>query len=439
VRPEDFDDNRSFWAATAPPDVACAPLSGDIVADVAIIGGGFTGTSAARELRLRRPDLGIVLLEAKTVGNGASGRNGGQLLNWINGIGTDDPSLTRRVWDATLHGIERVLARADAATAAGRPVRTTRHGALDLYTDPRRAERAQAHAAHLNSLGIPVQFAAGADARALLGAEGVAGVVWDPTAGVLAGVDLLRATKAELLADGVRIYEGTPVLRVREGETIALDTPGGTVRAKALVLATNGYTHLLGYFRGGVFPLLSHVVSVPMAAAAWGAAGTFSDDMDRISYGAHVPGENGAGEIVFGGGSNTSYTYRYGGRTGGDMGAAADTAVRKKLAHYFPGAAEPSHRWSGVLGITLSRRPSVGRRGNVYWGLGYSGHGVTLANLAGEILADLYVDEADRWVGLPIVHATEGVRPFGWIPPDPFRWVGYHAYTAMTGRSPRRA
>ena len=47
-------------------------------------------------------------------------------------------------------------------------------------------------------------------------------------------------------------------------------------------------------------------------------------------------------------------------------------------------------------------------------------------------------DEADRWVGLPIVHATEGVRPFGWIPPDPFRWVGYHAYTAMTGRSPRR-
>jgi hypothetical protein len=91
-----------------------------------------------------------------------------------------------------------------------------------------------------------------------------------------------------------------------------------------------------------------------------------------------------------------------------------------------------------VLGITLSRRPSVGRRGNVYWGLGYSGHGVTLANLAGEILADLYVDEADRWVGLPIVHATEGVRPFGWIPPDPFRWVGYHAYTAMTGRSPRR-
>ena len=136
-----------------------------------------------------------------------------------------------------------------------------------------------------------------------------------------------------------------------EGETLVLDTPDGTVRTKALVLATSAYTHLLGYFRGGFFPLLSHAVSVPMAAGAWGAAGSFSDDMDRISYGAHA-----AGHLIFGGGSNASYTYRYAGRTGGDLGNKADEAVRHKLARYFPGAAAPSHRWSGVLGITLSRQ-----------------------------------------------------------------------------------
>ncbi|MES2643446.1 MAG: FAD-dependent oxidoreductase [Myxococcota bacterium] len=423
MRPGDFDDNVSFWAATAPPDTPCDPLRGEIVADVAIIGGGFTGTSTARELLLRRPDLGVVLLEARTVGNGASGRNGGQVLNWINGIGSDDPVLTRRVWDATHHGIERVLERARRGN-----VRWSRHGALDLYTDARRAERAHAHAERLNTLGIPVRYVSGAELRGLCGAEGVAGGILDPTAGVLAGVDLLRATKSELLAAGARIYEGTPVTRVHEGDVITLDTPHGVVKARSLVLATNGYTHLLGYFRGGVFPLLSHVVSVPMAADAWGGAGSFSDDMDRISYGAHLDGQ-----LIFGGGSNASYAYKYGGRTGGDLGRAADSAVRAKLGRYFPGAVAPSHTWTGVLGITLSRRPSIGRRGNVYWGLGYSGHGVTLANLAGEILADLYTGDAAKWADLPIVDAA-----LGWIPPDPFRWVGYHAYTAMTGRSPRR-
>lgn len=423
VHPGDFDDNVSFWAATAPRDSPCAPLHGEVVADVAIIGGGFTGTSTARELLMRRPDLGVVLLEARTLGNGASGRNGGQLLNWINGIGSDDPRLTKRVWDATSHGIERVLERARKGD-----VRWSQDGALELYTDARRAERAHAHAERLNAIGIPVQYVSGAALQNLCGAEGVAGGVWDPAAGVLSGVDLLRATRPELIAGGARIYEGTPVTRVTEGETITLDTPNGVVRARALVLATNGYTHLLGYFRGGVLPLLSHVVSVPMARGSWGGAGSFSDDMDRISYGAHLDGQT-----IFGGGSNAAYAYRYGGRTGGDLGPVADAAVRRKLAQYFPGASEPSHRWSGVLGVTLSRRPSIGRRGNVYWGLGYSGHGVTLANLAGEILADLYVGDAEKWADLPIVDAA-----LGWIPPDPLRWVGYHAYTAMTGRSPRR-
>lgn len=428
-RPTDFDDNRSWWAATAPASAPCPPLHGDVVADVAIIGGGFTGLSTARELLLRRPDLGVVVLEAKTVGNGASGRNGGQLLNWINGIGHDELALVKRVWDATLHGIEGVLARAQAAP----DVRWTRDGALDLYTDARRAEAAHADAERLASVGIPVRYVSGDALNALCRAEGVVGAVLDPTAGVLAGLDLLRATKRELLALGCHIYEETPVVRIREGAPHVIETAAGTVQARSVVLATNGYTPLLGYFTNQVFPLASHVVSAPVEAAAWGAAGSFSDDMDRISYGARVPDGQGGSELVFGGGSNASYGYRYGGRTGGELGPRADAAVTRKLHQYFPRVGAPGHRWSGTLGITLSRRPSVGRRGEVYWGLGYSGHGVTLANLAGEILADLYVGAGEKWAELPILNA-----PLGWIPPDPFRWVGYHVYTALTGRSPRR-
>ena len=91
-----------------------------------------------------------------------------------------------------------------------------------------------------------------------------------------------------------------------------------------------------------------------------------------------------------------------------------------------------AQHWSGVLGITLNRRPTMGRRGNVLWALGYSGHGVTLANLAGTVLADLYAGD-DRWSDLPFVNNR--LPP---IPPEPFRWVGYQVYTRLTGRSPRR-
>ena len=69
MRPGDFDENRSFWAATAPPSEPCPPLRGTVTCDVAIIGGGFMGVSTARELLQRRPGLGVVLLEARTLGN----------------------------------------------------------------------------------------------------------------------------------------------------------------------------------------------------------------------------------------------------------------------------------------------------------------------------------------------------------------------------------
>ena len=104
----------------------------------------------------------------------------------------------------------------------------------------------------------------------------------------------------------------------------------------------------------------------------------------------------------------------------------------------FSGA-EPlaiAHRWTGTLGITLSRNCTMGVRGehkNVYYALGYSGHGVTLANLAGRVLCDVYAGDDTKWRDLPFYE-----HRLAWIPPDPFRWAGYHLYTSLTGRSPRR-
>jgi glycine/D-amino acid oxidase-like deaminating enzyme len=245
-----------------------------------------------------------------------------------------------------------------------------------------------------------------------------------------------------LLAAGVAVYENTPVQRVRPGAEVVLETPRGEVRARAVVLATNAYTPALGFFRSGILPLHSHVIATaPLpdeewSRIGWGSWDGFSDDFDRIAYACRTPG----GRLLFGGGGNPSYTYRFGGALTIDV-HAADPAARFMhglMTRYFPALARTpiAHRWAGPLAITLDRICSMGVSGahrNVYHALGYSGHGVALALLAGRVLADLYDGNHEAWSDLPFYQKR--LLP---IPPEPLRWLGYQAYTRATGRSPRK-
>lgn len=432
-RPEHFDDNTSAWVHGKPADRPCAPLEGERELDVAIIGGGFAGVSAARAFAARHPQLGVGLLEAKSLGNGASGRNGGMVLNWVNGHSSKDPEELKRVFDVTRGAIDGIEARAPVGAFS-------RSGCLEVYTDAKRAEKAEAQVQRLAQAGVPVRWldrtAMGQRARV----QGGHGAILDPTAGTLDGVAYLRAERDALLRAGVQIFEGTPVLRVETGSVCTLTTPNGRVRARTIVLATNAWTPLLGFFRDGILPLHSHAVATgPLdeaarAALSWGEVGGFSDDLDRISY-ASLSASAG---LLFGGGSNASYAYQYGGPTvfQGDP-AAGFAAVQQRLGAYLPGAPPIRHRWTGSLGVTLSRICTMGvlsGQPNVLYALGFSGHGIALANLSGDVLVDLYDQETARWHGLPFFQ--QRLLP---IPPEPLRWLGYQGFTRLTGKSPRRS
>src|SRR5512145_831053 len=330
------DPNQSVWVAeSAPPDPA-PPLHGRLVTDVAIVGGGFTGVSSAWHLRRANPGLGIALLEAGVLGQGASGRNGGQVLNWVNGVEPETPEGLRRVHGATRAGID--LAEQLASRFAP-PGTFRRQGALTVYTDPRRAEAAAAHVEALARAGIPAEFLP----ESRLGIRGARGAVLDPLAGRLNGFALLQALRPVLREDGVALHEGTLVRRVRPGREIVLETAEGEVRARALVLATNGYTPALGFFRLGLLPLHSHVIATePLADADWARIGWgdfegFTDDLDRIAYAARTPGRR----LLFGGGGNAAYSYRLGSRPVAAPRAEARAApfLHGVLARYFPGAA----------------------------------------------------------------------------------------------------
>lgn len=436
----DIDENTSYWAKSAVAPLRCPSLAKDHHADVTIVGGGFTGVSTAYHLKQRFPDKHIVLLEARGIGNGASGRNGGLVLNWVNGVDTQNEVDTRRIWDTTQRGmaiIDRMIAN------NGLKVRYRRQGNLEIFTDPARADSAQRQVEELQSWGIPLRFIPAAELPSHLKAQKAAGAIHDPTGGQIHGLDLLYGMKGVLLGMGVEIFEDTPVTDIKEGPTCTLTTPGGSVHTRAIVLATNAYTRHLGYFRDGLFPLQSHAVAIQNPPGIsweeiWGTAGGFFDDLDRIAYGGITPD----GTLVFGGGSNLSYDYLYGNRTSwpGSVETASKSfaAIRKTLVDYFPGI-DPipfTHRWTGPIAITMSRVCSIGVRGdyhNVYYGVGFSGHGITLTHLAGEVITDMIAGEGQKWEGLPFYQ--QRLLP---IPPDPFRWLGYHIYTRLTGKSPRR-
>ena len=436
----DIDANQSFWASQTPDYQAGKPLRGTITCDLAIIGEGFTGTSTAYHFSRRYPEKKVVLLEAKTLANGASGRNGGMMLNWVTGVTDHSPEMTERIYKTTSAGIQmiREIIQRHKLNVSHRV-----DGTLTFYTDRKRAEAAHKETEEHNAIGIPSRFIDSATLAKQLNAKGVYGAVLDPGSGQINGAQLVRGLRPVLVGQGVEIYENTPVLKIREGSTITLTTPEGEVQAKAIVLGTNGYTTRLGYFRDALFPLHSHVfATAPLTAeqraeVGWNAYAGYSDDLDRISY-STITNE---GNIIFGGGSNQSYAYLFNNRTaypGTPESAGASFRKMESTMHeYLPASKRLpiTHRWTGTLGITLKRNNLMGVRGdnrNVFYAIGYCGHGVTLANISGQVLTDMYSGDDERWRKLPFYHAT-----YGQIPPEPFRWFGYQVFTKLTGKSPR--
>jgi gamma-glutamylputrescine oxidase len=437
----EVDENKSLWASYTPDYRPGEPLKQDISVDLAIIGGGFTGTSTAYHFSRRYPEKRVALFEAKTLANGASGRNGGMMLNWVTDqsqYATDE--LMQRVYNTTHDGIKTIL---EIIERHKLDVSLRHDGSLEVYTNQERAEAAHAAAEHHQSLGLPMHYLDSAALKKYIGLEGAAGAVLDPNAGQINGLQLVRGLRPVLIEQGVEIYEQTPILKIREGREIELETPHATVKAKAIVLGTNGYTGKLGYFKDAVFPLHSHVFATePLTreqqdSIGWHQSSGYADDYDRISYSV-ITNE---GNLVFGGGSNASYSYMFNNRTAypgtPDSTMSSFNAMENTLHDYMPKSKglKITHRWTGTLGITLMRNNLMGVRGehrNVFYAIGYCGHGVTLANLSGKVITDMYSGDEEQWRGLPFYKPQ-----YAPIPPEPFRWMGYHLFTKLTGKSPR--
>jgi glycine/D-amino acid oxidase-like deaminating enzyme len=417
-----------FWMQSLEGERRRRPsLDGDLDADVAIVGGGYTGLWTAYYLKRADPSLHVVVLERERVGFGASGRNGG----WVSGFFSGAPrAYARRSEPASVVALQRAMF--DTVDEVGRVLaeeaidaELLKGGSLDVALGEAHAVRLRAAVERQRAWGV------GPEDLRLLGATELAERVRIPGARCAAfSPHVARVHPAKLVTGlaaaverlGVTICEGTPVGEIAPGRAT---TPRGSVRA------TEGYTASVAGLRRLLVPMNSSmIVTEPLAPQAWAQIGW--DGFEAIRDGAHVYvylQRTADGRIAIGG---RGVPYRFGSRTDGDGATAPRTieALRSKLARLFPAAAgvEIAHAWSGVIGVPRDRCVSIDAdpAQGLAWAGGYVGQGVAAANLAGRTLRDLVAGERSELTRLPWV----GHRPRRWEP-EPLRWCAIRGVYAL--------
>ena len=402
------------------------PLAGGSTADVAIVGGGYTGLWTALALREQQPDLRITLLEAEICGHGPSGRNGG----FVHGYWASLPGIL------PVLGEERALelARSGEAIIPGIRAWAERRGE-DVWLVE--AGMLEASAAPAQDDAVEKAAAAGArvgrsDQIVALTPEEVAqrvrspvfrgGVFYPECATVHPGL-LVRALRRAAIDAGVTIHEETPVTAVRAGSPNELETPGGTLRAPEVVLATNAA--LTGWSPAsrnltnfGSYVVLTEPAPQALEEIGWTGGEALVDGRMFLHYfrttnDGRVLMGSGSGPIGFGGQIDDRFSLDQ------PTAARAEAGLRRLL----PGldGVRVERAWGGPIDVSADHLPffrtKPGTR--IHYGAGYSGHGVGPAWLGGRILASLALGADDEWTRSPL--ATRDVPR---LPPEPFRRVG---------------
>ncbi|MCQ0970612.1 FAD-binding oxidoreductase [Paracoccus sp. TK19116] len=393
---------QSLYAATRDRLDPFPRLKGETRADVAVIGGGYTGLSAA--LHLAQAGMDVVLLEAHRVGFGASGRNGGQIgsgqrqeVDWLEKqLGRD---MARRLW--TIGEDAKALVR-DLARASGVPFHSGVAHAVRNAAEIDHARRlSDLLASHYDYDQVEVMDR---DAfRAMVPSNAYVGGDLDHGAGHLHPLNLALGIARIAAGAGARIHEMTHVHHIKHAkkadEKTVLRCDTGRVICDHLIVAGNGY---LGDLDAGVaarvMPINNYIVATePLGDRAVGVLTrnvAVADTKFVVNYWRLSDDKR----LIFGGGETLRYRFPR------DIRAT----VRPHLLSVYPGLKdiELTHAWGGTLAITRSRMPHFARpASNCLSAGGYSGHGVALATLAGRMMADAVRGQAEGFDTMAAVGA----------------------------------
>jgi glycine/D-amino acid oxidase-like deaminating enzyme len=425
----------TLWRDTARTEApAYEPLPGPASVDVAIVGGGYTGLWTAYYLAKADPSLRIVVLEKDVVGFGASGRNGG----WCSAI---FPASMRKV--ASLSSREAAVrlqhAMNDTVAEVGRvagdegvEAAFDQGGYASVARNEAQWTRAQAEVEGWRSWGFGedhMRVLEAGEAVARVRATRVLGGTYTPHCAALQPYELVLGLAAAVTRLGVTIHELTTVTSIAPR---LVRTDRGDVRADVVVRGTEGFTPLLPTLHRTVVPMYSLMVATePLTDEQWSCVGlrdreTFSDKRHLRIYGQRTRD----GRLAFGG-RGAPYHWGSAVRPEFDTDDRVHAMLRRILVDLFPELEGIgfTHAWGGNLGIPRDWTPSVrfDRTTGLAEAGGYVGDGVATSNLAGRALRDLILGTT----GSPLLDLPWVQRSSPRWEPEPLRWIGVNAATAL--------
>jgi gamma-glutamylputrescine oxidase len=383
----------SYYAATVQRGPGFPALEGSVDCDVAIVGGGLAGLSAALELAAK--GFKTVLLEAKEVGWGASGRNGGQA---IHGLACDQETIeaqlglddARRVWAMSLEAIDLIRQR----IAAHHIDCDWRDGYLGLATSRRKAADLATWADRMTTVyGAEFTRIAESDVGRWIASPRYKGGIHDPRSGHLHPLKYSLGMAAAAARAGAQLHEHSPVTVLeQQAGGVLLRTAQGQVRARQALLAGNVYLQGLAarleerIMPVGTYIVCSEPIDAPLCDSLVPSRSAVCDTNFVLDY--FRP--------------TNDHRILYGGRVSYSTMTPRNLAegMRQRMVGTFPQLAGTriDHAWGGFVDITMNRAPDFGRLApNLYYLQGFSGHGLALTGLAGKLVAEAMGGDASRF------------------------------------------
>jgi gamma-glutamylputrescine oxidase len=382
----------SYYAATANTRVVRPELQENKQADVCVIGAGYTGLSTA--LFLLEKGFSVIVLEAAKVGFGASGRNGGQI---VNSYSRDLDSIER---SASASAAKLI---GDMAFEGGRIIRERvarygiqcdlKDGGVFAAFNQKQMHHLEAQKALWERYGYQhLELLDEQGIQQVIACERYAGGMLDKQGGHIHPLNLALGEAEAVESLGGSIFEQSPALRVDYGDAPLVHTPSGSVRARFVVVAGNAYLgNLIPELAAKSMPCGTQVVATePLDDELANSLLPQDYCVEDCNYLLDYYRLSADKRLIYGGG------VVYGARDPADI----ESIIRPKMLKTFPqlGEVKIDFAWTGNFLLTLSRLPQVGRLGsNIYYSQGCSGHGVTYTHVAGKVIAEALSGQAERF------------------------------------------
>ncbi|MDE8349498.1 MAG: FAD-binding oxidoreductase [Acidocella sp.] len=389
----------NYYQATQQVVMPAQRLAGDMNVDVAIIGGGITGVSAA--LHLAERGYKVAVLEAEHIGWGASGRNGGQVLP---GFGAGMAKMkqlvgaagAKNLWDMSVEAVDLLYAQIQRFGIACDPERGYLHAAIK----PRQVRELHEAQAELAQLGAPVgQILQGNDLRARLASPKYLAALEDNISGHIHPLNYTLGLAKAAQNAGAMLFSQTKVTKVTPGKTISIATGQHSVSASFLLASGGAYLgDLMAPIAGYIMPVGTYIIATEQRADVQALIPRHEAVAD-LNFVLDYFRRSADDRMLFGG--RVSYS------TLPPLSLAA--SMLRRCQQVFPQLhnARVEYCWGGNVDITQNRAPHFGKLAdNILFAHGFSGHGVALTGLAGKLVAEAIAGQAERFdVFAKIPHA----------------------------------